>query len=300
MRVTLSALGLAVVLSLCSPAAASAHGGHFGSGDRFSPWNPDPLVMAPLLLAGLFYLKGLRVLLLRSEGAVAQRYRRGAVAYLLGLATIFVALVSPLDYLSTLSLSAHMAQHMLLMQVAAPLIVLGSPVIVTLVGLGNARRPLLFLRRQPGLRWLALLTTPVIVLGVHGAALLSWHLPVLYDLALASSPAHLLEHSAFLVTGVMFWWVALPSAGRQPNYPVSIALTFVMMLATGAVGALMTLAPVPWYAYDGTATLTALEDQQVAGAIMWVIGGFLYGIPAAFLFVGWLNYSDRRSPVQPI
>jgi putative membrane protein len=281
------------------PATALAHGGHFGSGERFSPWNPDPLVLVPLLLAAFVYARGLRVLLDGTK-QVAARYQRHAVPYFLGLAAVFVALVSPIDYLSTLSVSAHMVQHMLLMQVAAPLIVLGSPIVVSLVGLGRARRHLLALRRAGALRWLALLLAPLVVLGVHGLALLSWHLPLLYDLALANSLVHILEHAAFLVTAVMFWWVAYPSPGRRSNYPVSIALIFVMMLATGAVGALMTLSPAPWYAYEGTSGMTALEDQQLAGAIMWVIGGFLYAIPAAVLFVSLLNEGEQPAPVQSI
>lgn len=291
-RNVLAALGGALVAML--PAVASAHGRSFDSpAEAARTWSLDPLVLVPLALFTAVYLRGAaRLLAAIPRGG---RYGWRLFAYGAGVMSLVVALISPLDSLGAVYVTAHMAQHLVLMQVAAPLLVLGAPLIVAGVGSARIRRIAVALRRRD-LSRIALVVAPLTVLALHGVALLAWHLPALYNLALASRAAHALQHAAFLGTAMLFWYAVLPSPGRRPgSYPASFGLVFVMAVVSGGLGALMTVAPAPWYDYPAYAGLAPLQDQQLAGAIMWVIGGTLYAATAVTVFVLWLRQGEARA-----
>jgi putative membrane protein len=162
---------------------------------------------------------------------------------------------------------------------------------------GTARRTLSRWLRRPAAAARGLLH-PVVVVGAHAWLVLFWHVPAAYDRALASTWLHALEHASFLLPALAFWSLVLPLPGRARHpYPAAIAMIFFVMLVTTGLGALMTLSPQPWYAsYEDGALwgYSRIEDQQLAGALMWVVGGFIYAGVAAWLFISWLAIGRRR------
>jgi cytochrome c2 len=191
-----------------------------------------------------------------------------------------------------------MAQHTLLIAVAAPLIVLGRPVLVSLWALPRATR-----RRLTNLAVVrgcarAAQPRPVAAFALHATALWAWHLPALYQASLTNDLVHALQHASFLLTALLFWAAFLNVRERSRSYGAGVLYTFATAAHTSILGALITLAPVAWYArYAETAHawgLTPLEDQQLAGLIMWVPGGLLYTVLALALLAAWLREAEQR------
>ena len=209
-------------------------------------------VLTLALLAGAAFLYA---------GGVRRRLSNWHIAsFAAGMAVLTLAALAPLDEL----LWTHMIQHELLMVVAAPLIVLGRPLYAV---------PL----RLP--RWLH---DPLLAWGLHAAALWLWHALPFFEAALARESLHFAQHASFLASALLFWWTVF---GPRTHSVGSIASLFSTMLHTGALGALMTFSRQGWYAGY------ALEDQQLAGLVMWIPAGLAY--PAAALFIGsrWLRRS---------
>jgi cytochrome c oxidase assembly factor CtaG len=230
-----------------------------------------------------------------------------AAAFAGGWAALFIALVSPLDRLASSLLSAHMAQHMLLVMAAAPLLAFSRPLGVLLLGLPRG------LRQGLGRGWRGAhalraawhgVSHPGAAWALHAGALLLWHAPVLYQAALVSDGVHHLEHASLLGTGWLFWWVLALAARRAAprsgwlRGPGAALYVFALALPTGLLGALMTFASVPWYpAYASTTPawgLSPLGDQQLAGALMWVPGGIIYLAAALGLLGAWFAAAERR------
>jgi cytochrome c oxidase assembly factor CtaG len=202
-----------------------------------------------------------------------------AAAFLAALAVLGVALASPLDGAAHRHLSAHMVQHVLLVSVAAPLLVAGRPLDVAL----------------PGRRWS--IGRPGALLAAAGVVqvgtLLVWHVPTLYDAALAHDPVHGLEHITLLLSAVALW-AALGRLGGEAA-GAGVAVLFVISLPAMALGVAMTLARTPWYpAYAGGGD--PLTDQQLAGVVMWAYGGLLAVAGGVLLGVDWLRRAEQRAP----
>jgi cytochrome c oxidase assembly factor CtaG len=131
---------------------------------------------------------------------------------------------------------------------------------------------------------------------LHAAAIWVWHVPVLFDAALANEGVHIAQHSCFLGSALFFWWSVF---GRGRPAGASIASLFTTMLHTSALGALLTIAPQPWYAPYAQASafgLSALEDQQLGGLLMWVPGGIAYLIAGLYIVAAWLAPAIRSEP----
>jgi putative membrane protein len=255
--------------------------------DLWTAWTWSPTVLAGLVLGAWLYARGLRALWHRAgHGRVVSAWR--ASAYFAGLAALFVALVSPVDAIGAALFSVHMTQHLLLMMVAAPLIVLGDPVTVILWALPMRwrRRIGLGWRRSGVLRavW-GVLTLAPIAWTLHVVTLWLWHAPYFYEMALLSEPLHVLEHATFFLTALLFWWLVFAPHGRRMSIGGKVAYLFAATLQGTILGAIITFARHPWYwSYFGTTKawgLTPLEDQQLAGLIMWIPAGLIY--LAAFL-----------------
>ncbi len=227
-----------------------------------------------------------------------------AVAFATGLAAVVVVLATPLDHLAGERLWAHMVQHVVLVAVAAPLLVLGRPVPTLVWALPPAARAsasrwsrrLARSHSHPA-GWLVWATG---ALALHSVNHWAWHAPGPYEAALRSEWVHALEHAGFLGTGLLFWWAVL-GARRRALYGAGVLITFFAALQGTALGAFMTMAATPWYpAYTrvtGTG-LTPLEDQQVAGVIMWGPGGLVYALAAVLLFAAWIGRLDA-APAGP-
>lgn len=241
----------------------------------------------PSVVAGSFALLGGYLT------AVRCREGRSALLFGSGVLVMLLALVSPLDPLGDDYLfSAHMAQHILLDLLAPALFVLGFPPrlgrrLLAVPWVAAAERVL----RQPGLAWL---------LGVGTLAI--WHMPGLYDATLDSEGVHIFEHLTFLVTGTIFWW---PALGPLPLHRLP-PLTAVVYLALGAManavlGIVLTLAGTPFYAgyanpRDELGALGLIReqwgisqvvDQQLGGALMWVVGSLIFLGAIAIALVRW-------------
>jgi putative membrane protein len=253
---------------------------------------PEPSALLAVLVLGGLYVRGVRTLWQRA-GREHVVHRWQAASFGGGLLAIVAALESPLDNLSADLFALHMVQHLLLILVAGPLLVLGAPLAPLFWALPKAsRRPL-------GAWWhsIAFLARPAVAFGLHSLALWLWHVPPLYDAALRSRGIHVLEHLTFLTTAVLFWWAVLHTARR--SHGLSILYLFGLALESTLLGALLTFSSAPWYATHLASApawgLTPLEDQQFAGLIMWVPGGGVYLAAALGLFAAWFKWSSNAS-----
>ena len=282
--------------------AAARVGAAPGPGDVWSAWSWDPLVLLALVVAAAVYARGLQ----RYWGRVG--VGRGvrawqAAAYAGGLAGVAVALLSPLDALAEALFAAHMVQHLLLIVVAAPLLVLGVPLVPGLWAFARPRRHALgrWWRNSEPVRagWRAL-SRPAVVWVIYAAVLWPWHLPALYQRALTSVPVHALEHATLLGSALLFWWTALhPGRAGRLGHGAGVLYVFTAGLQSGLLGVLLTFARAPWYpAYAPTEAawgLSPLDDQQLAGLLMWVPGGLAHVGAALGLLVAWLGQAEREA-----
>ena len=265
--------------------------------DLWTAWSWEPAVLAGLGAAAVLYARGMSRLTAHGGRRVTAR-RREALAFWCGWVVLAVALVSPLHPLGEALLSAHMAQHELLMVLAAPLLVLGRPLVTSLWGLPPRWRRVTG-AWLGGLRRLWRLISRVEVAWVlHAMAVVGWHLPALYQRTVDSDLFHGLQHTSFLLTALLFWWSVLTGATLRNRHGAAIMSLFATMVYTGGLGALLTLGRTPWYPAYGEAAplwgLTALEDQQLSGLIMWVPGGASYLLATVWLTFHWLRVSEAR------
>lgn len=292
-------------LWLAAVGAAAAHGiAEVTPATLWRAWNFDPLVMVPLVLAASLYTGGLRRLWLRAgrgRGVTAMQ----ALAFALGMALLAVALVSPLDTLGETLLAAHMAQHGVLVAFAPPLLLYGKPGVVFAWALrADVRKALL-----GGATWRSMasageaLSRPLPAAALHGTMLWFWHAPAVFEAAVASYTLHAVEHLAFFATAILFWRAIV--AARSPRRAAAaLGAGFATLMHGGLLGALITLAPRPLYIwYGGRAERwgwSTLEDQQLAGLLMWVPLGVIY-LGACLVLAGRLVQSETttHSAIQP-
>jgi putative membrane protein len=269
--------------------------------DIWQHWNWNPTFILVLGLVIWAYLRGVQKVWLRAGvGQVIGRWQ--PAAFILGLATLFIALNSPLDAWATALFSAHMLQHLLLILVAAPLLVSGAPLVPLLWALPKR------VRQEIASYWNRIsiiqklwhgLNQPLLVWFLYAVILWLWHLPYLYQLALTQDWVHQLEHITFLGAALLWWWVVIqPTGYRRYKRGSNILLIFTTALHGGALGALITFARVPLYpVYAPTVAaweLTLLEDQQLAGLVMWIPSSVVYVVTAVTLFLSWLAALEQK------
>jgi putative membrane protein len=238
-------------------------------------------------------------------GRPRDSHARGrALAFYAGLATIFVALAPPIDTLAEQLLWVHMIQHMLLLTVAAPLIVLGAPwrSLWRPLPLGFRRKLARAAYRSPARALGRAVATPLGAWLLFTGGLYAWHLPAAYDLALKNTSVHALEHITFIGSGILFWAQVTGSAPTRPALSRLIRITYVGAGAAANVLLAMILAfsvsPLyPHYAelLHRPGGISALTDQQIAAGIMWSAGDVPFGIAFAWLVHGWLSEQERRT-----
>lgn len=283
------------MMTLVHPGAAPA------PHDLWQHWSLESGVLLGLVAAGGFYAVGV-ARLWRSAGSGRGVAQWQAACYGAGIVALFVALVSPLDAFGEALFWGHMVQHLVLILLAAPLLVLGTPLVPLFWLLDAPARRRLggWWNRQRALPLLvALLGTPLFAWALHAAAIWAWHLPAAYQAALRDERIHALEHLTFLGTALLFWWVVLQPAGRRRlDYGMSVLYVVTAGIQGGLLGALLTFAGTPFYPVQSVTApvwgLTPLEDQQLAGLVMWLPAGLVYLTAAGALFVSWLRAEDRR------
>jgi cytochrome c oxidase assembly factor CtaG len=217
---------------------------------------------------------------------------------------LWIAIGLPLSAFDEASLTVHMVQHILLMLVVLPLVLLGAPSLPFLHGL-----PQVFVRTTLGplLRWPPVqslgnfLTHPVVCWVVAAGALIGWHAPWAFELALRSDAWHEVEHACFLLTSILFWWPVVqpfPSEPRWPRWSMPLYL-FLGTLPGGALGAFLAFCDRVLYpSYNEGPSLfgiTALQDQILAGALMWVFGMFVCMVPAVLITLKLLSPRDIQT-----
>ncbi|HEY0435244.1 MAG TPA: cytochrome c oxidase assembly protein, partial [Phenylobacterium sp.] len=224
--------------------------------------------------------------------------RRGGL-FAAGWLVLAGAALSPLHDLGARSFTAHMAEHELIMLAAAPLLVLSRPLPALIWAFpAGWRRGLGATGRSGAVQGLwRTFSDPLVATVVQGAALWIWHLPSLFDRALKSEGWHAAQHLSFLA-GALFFWSAMLGPRRSPW--TAAACLFATSMITGALGAFMALSQSPWYgpyASLGLAAfgLTPAQDQELAGALMWVPGGLLHAVVAIVLVAPHL----RSAPAEP-
>ena len=267
--------------------------------DVWTAWSGEPFVLGALTLTTWAYARGVRAAW-RSAGT-GRGIGRGHVAAFAGaMAALFIALVSPVDQLGGTLFSAHMVQHLLLILAAAPLLVLAAPDRAFTWALPrSARRCAGRLFNRPGVRGLAhAATRPMTAWLLHSIVLWVWHIPGPYAAALASDAVHATEHAGFFLTALLFWWVVLRPPRRRAAYGLGVIFVFATAMQSGVLGALITFAGAAWYPVhaEGAALwgITALEDQQMAGLVMWVPAGLVYVVAAGLLCAAWLELPRPR------
>ena len=264
-------------------------------------WSFAPSVVLGLALVAALYARGLRGLVRR--GRFGRVVKRRHVAYFaLGLLAVLAALTSPLDTLDERLFTLHMAQHMVLLMVAPPLLLLGKPVQVLLLGAPRelARTLARAHHRTPWLRGLTRrLTAPLTAWLFYNAGLLLWHLPALYDATLRSDGVHLLEHLYFLGTGLLFWWVIIePMPGPSRLHP-GLRLVYVWAAAIpnallGMIFATKDTLVYPFYARQQLLWgIAPIDDQHLAGLVMALPGDLIEFVVGAVLFFAMMTPDEN-------
>lgn len=252
---------------------------------RWTDWFWDPTLIAGLVLTALLYLWVLR-------RAPARRWQ--PAAFWTGWGTLVVALLSPLhagaEYLFTL----HMLQHMLLMIVAPPLLVLGLPPAVYGI-----------LYRSRGLRSLiGVVWSPVAATVLYTAVLLLWHIPRAYDATLQDPLVHALEHASFVAAGLVYWGViASPSPRLHGSLGARIVMLLVANLVNFTLGFALAFAERPYYLPYTVVPrlwgLSPLDDLRLGGALMWIMGQMMYAVPLLVLLYWFLWRREERPGTAP-
>ncbi len=252
-------------------------------------------IFTPSIVIGLVSLVALYAYLVytdRRDGYWGKDLKARHIAFFAaGILTLYLALQSPLDLVSDYALfSAHMAQHILLALIAPACLLFGVPT--------RWLRPLYQLPIVGPL--LAILTNPIAALIVFNFNLWLWHVPALYEGALRDENIHVIQHLLFIATGTLMWLPILHAVPphRPMGYLAKIGYLFFGMLSSSILGAIFTFAGDVIFKFYGNIPvnfgLTPLDDQQLAGSIMWVPGGGIFLAALLITFAAWLTNEDRK------
>ncbi|MER9657673.1 cytochrome c oxidase assembly protein [Mesorhizobium sp. M0152] len=270
----------------------------YGAGAPEAGWTLALPTTLPLSATAIIYAVGALRLWRRSGRGRTLRLRQ-ALLFCAGWMALAVALVSPIHALGERVFAAHMIEHELLMALAAPLLVASAPAAAMMWALPT---PLRRAFGQAGhasvvqVVWAAI-SRPLAATILHGVAIWVWHVPALFEAALNRGFLHYAQHASFLGTGLLFWWALLPRSGREQAHGGAVMHLFFTSLHTGLLGVLLLVSPRPWYAAKAAGAslwgLTPLEDQQLAGLVMWVPTGLIYGGAALLLAGLWIRSSGQ-------
>jgi len=259
-------------------------------------WRFPIALTVSLALAAFIYLRGwFRIH--STQPRLIPSWRAGS--FLCGLALIWLALGSPLALFDEQLLTVHMIQHLLLMTFAPALLLLGSPVLALLNGL-----PRDFVQRflGPLFKWSPVhnlgrtLVRPAVSWFAAAAALVVWHIPAVFTLALRSEPWHVVEHATFFLAGFLFWWpVIQPTAPARPQWSMILYL-FLATIPCDILSAFLVFGDrIAYPAYLATPRpfqISVVADQQFAGALMWTCITLFYLVPATILTLNFLSTGD--------
>lgn len=275
-------------------------------------WDPRIEVLFLLAIAGTTYILGwwrlrsrTRHHVVRSRWNVAARWR--PISYLAGLTILGVALLSPIDVLASQLFTMHMVQHILLVMIIPPLLLLANPLPYVMWGLPSTfRRPVgqALGRKSPVRQTLEIVSKPGWVWLAFVVLYLGWHDPNAYNLALQSAFAHDLEHVTFFLVSMLFWWHVIGAGPRLHRKMPPLARAGYVLLAVPPnmiAGIAIAFASQTIYTYYEAMPrllgLSVLDDQRIGGVIMWVPGSMMYMVAALVLVSRWLQREERKPPL---
>lgn len=285
-----------------------------------SSWDWRPEVIIVLVGLGALYVTGWWRLRARTRSASGPgSWRRLSapwrpISYIAGLLVIGLALLSPLDVLVQQLFFMHMIQHLLLIMIAPPLLLLANPMPFLLWGLPQKLRlsigrgmSRLFNKDSQSGRLIRRLTTPGLIWLLFVITVFGWHDPGLYNLALESELVHDLEHLMFFAAGMLFWWHVVgagPVLHKQFGQFGKIAYVLAAIPPNMALGIFLAFSPEIIYTYyldvPRVFNMSVLDDQRLSGVIMWIPGSMMYFIAALVLIAGLLSHEQgkpsQRSP----
>lgn len=266
------------------------------SAPGWGSWSFDPLLWVVLIAAGWWYVLMLR----RVRRVTGKPVGPGHwLFYWSGLAMLLIALGSPLDALGDRwLLGAHMIQHVMLADLAPPLLILGIRAPVLPLGMPRAALRKLAHRGLLGRFW-GVATNPWVALPAWAAATWIWAIPSVFDYTAQHSVLHVVEHLTLFYTGMALWWLIitpLPSERREPGM-VRLAYLGFSRIASAAVCLPLTWLGTSLYSLYATGPhaygMSAVTDQRLAGAAMCLIEFLVFGIGVAVVFVDALGRDDR-------
>jgi putative membrane protein len=275
------------------------------TGPFWSAWPVEPVLLVSLTaIACLYWLGWSR--LSRVAGGIAVSTSRAA-AFITGLAAMAVALLSPVAVYSERLFFMHMIQHLLLLLITPPLLLLGKPLVPMLWGLPSSWRRRVGQMLGPGhvlARLGDTLTMPLVAASAFVITIAVWHIPVFYDAAQGRTLTHDLEHLMFFGTALLYWWPVIHPAGgrRRLSYGLAVPYLLPPFLESMVIGVLLTFADRPLYRTYAEMEMpwgfSVVSDQQLGGLIMWIPGGMLFLIPLIGLLTAVLRNEERSvSPV---
>ncbi len=265
----------------------------------FAEWSPPVFLTTSLLLCALVYLRGWFAIR-ETRPSMFPAWR--LASFLAGLAVIWLSIASPLDGFADALLSAHMVEHLLLMSIVPPLLLLGYPVVPLLRGLPRPIRIHLLgplLRAKPLRAFTHLLVTPVVSWLLMNLVLLAWHIPAAYDFALEHEHWHQFEHACFLGASLLFWFpLILPWPARQHHRGWHMLLYLVSAdLVNTILAAFLAFCDRPVYSYylrePNRFHIDPLADQVTGAAFMWVVGSLVFLLPALYLTVRLMEHNQK-------
>jgi putative membrane protein len=252
----------------------------------------DLVIATGLLALAVAYTAGWR-----NEGARADPRRLAAFAA--ALATLLVALLSPLAGDADTSLTAHMVQHVLLLVVVPPLLLAGRTGTTILFALPRPRRRRAMAATAPVVRAARHPASVAVAVVLQLGTMALWHAPALYDAAVRHAALHALEHVTLLATSLLLWWTVTLTIRSRPA--IALGGLFVASVGCTALGAAMVLTGDVWYPlYQRHGGSAALADQQLAGVVMWGFANLVLVVAACSIVAIWLTRLERTTPNRPV
>jgi putative membrane protein len=276
-------------------------GGPLSPHDLWTAWSLESYVWIPLLVCIVIYVWGVHKVWQRA-GRGHGISRRQWMSFVGAILMLILALISPLDALSKSLFSAHMVQHLILMLAAAPLLVLSDFQLAFLWILPRSQVQTIGSSVNQTRR--SVLTHPIIIWILFTVTMWVWHASTFYEAALRNEVMHALEHIMFLLTAVLFWWLLFKHTHPEHiHYAMTVPFLFLTVLQSGILGALMTFTSQPWYSAYAASTpawgLSPLQDQQLAGLIMWMPGGAVFTLLTIGYFAAWLRAMEKHRQSHP-
>jgi putative membrane protein len=250
-------------------------------------WTVHPSTVIGIIALGAWY--GWRLHVAERAGEAPTATQR--LAFASGLVVLFGALNGPIHDLSDSYLfSAHMVQHLLLTMIVTPLLIVGMS--------AGMLRPVLV---RPALATLlGRITRGAAGFAIFNVTLIAWHLPPLYNLAMADHRVHIVQHLCFLASSVLMWWPLVSRVPELPalSRPLQLLYVCLLMIPMSVIGMIITYADEVLYpAYESAPRVWGLspqQDQIIGGLIMWIPGSLLYIALLTMVFLKWAREAEEE------